>query len=233
VLGALAQLSLVAAAEKSKVPFYIAGALLAVWALVVSIGIGLRRPRFPGNLIGQRLVLAITAVFVAGALSTAVITSSSPVKTGEESATASKPESSSTGGTSGGPGGAAAPSTGAQAKTAPAPKATTGTPAPPSSPARTTPARAVHLAAAAGGQLAYDTKQLSVQAGGVTITFANSSPLEHNVTIAQGSKVLGATATFASGTRSVKLDLKPGTYTFYCSVPGHRQAGMEGTLSVT
>jgi plastocyanin len=234
VPGALAQLSLVVAAEKSKVPFYIAGGLLAVWALVVSIGIGLRRPRFPGNLIGERVVIAITAVLVAGALTTAVTTSSAPVKTGEETATASKPQGSSTGGTpSGGQSGAAAPSTGAQAKTAPAPKATTGTPAPPSSPGRTAPAQAVKLSAAAGGQLAFDTKQLSAQAGSVTITLANPSPLEHDVTIAEGSKVLGATPTFTSGTRSVKLTLKPGTYTFYCSVPGHRQAGMEGTLSVT
>ena len=224
MLSALAQLSLVVAAEKSKVPFYIAGGLLAIWALVVSIGIGLRRARFPGNLMGQRVVIAITAVLVAGAVSTAVITSAAPVKTGEEAATASKPQSSSTGGT---------PSGGQAGPAAPAPKATTGTPAPPSSPGRTTPARAVHLAAAAGGQLAYDTKQLSVQAGSVTITFANTSPLEHDVTIAEGSKVLGATPIFTSGTRSVKLTLKPGTYTFYCSVPGHRQAGMEGTLSVT
>ena len=215
MLGALAQLSLVVAAEKSKVPFYIGGGLLAVWALVVSIGIGLRRPRFPGNLIGQRAVIAVTAVFVAGALSTAVITAGTPAKTGEEAATASKPESPS------------------QGTPAPAPKATTGTPAPPSSPGRTAPAQAVKLSADAGGQLAFDTKQLSVQAGSVTITFANPSPLEHDVTVAEGSKVLGATPTFTSGTRSVKLTLKPGTYTFYCSVPGHRQAGMEGTLSVT
>jgi plastocyanin len=67
----------------------------------------------------------------------------------------------------------------------------------------------------------------------VTIEMANMSPLEHNVTVAQGSAVLGATPTFKGGTRSLTLSLKPGTYTFYCSVPGHRQAGMEGTLSVS
>ena len=81
--------------------------------------------------------------------------------------------------------------------------------------------------------MAYDTKQLSTQAGSVTITFENASPLEHNVTVAQVRKVLGVTPTFTKGTRSVTLNLKPGTYTFYCSVPGHRQAGMEGTLKVT
>jgi plastocyanin len=213
VLGALAQLSPVLAEEKSKVPFYIAGGVLAIWALVLAIGIGLRRPRFPSTLMGERAVIAISAVLVLGAVSTAVITSTSPAKSGEEEAKAS-----------------GAP----QATTAPPapPKATTGTPVPPSSPAHA-PLHVVHLAAATGGQLAYDTKQLSTQAGSVTITFENASPLEHNVTLAQVRKVLGATPTFTNGTRSVTLNLKPGTYTFYCSVPGHRQAGMEGTLKVT
>ena len=45
--------------------------------------------------------------------------------------------------------------------------------------------------------------------------------------------MLGATPTFAGGTKRLTLNLKPGKYTFYCSVPGHRQAGMEGTLSVS
>ena len=86
---------------------------------------------------------------------------------------------------------------------------------------------------ATGAQLAYDTKQLSATAGKVTVSFTNPSPLEHNVTIVQGAKVLGATPTFVGGTRTLTLTLSPGSYTFYCSVPGHRQAGMEGTLSVT
>ena len=61
---------------------------------------------------------------------------------------------------------------------------------------------------------------------------ANMSPLEHNLTIASGSNVLGATPTFAGGSKPLSLILKAGTYTFYCSVPGHRQGGMEGTLTV-
>jgi uncharacterized cupredoxin-like copper-binding protein len=80
--------------------------------------------------------------------------------------------------------------------------------------------------------LSFDKKQLSAKAGSVTITLTNASPLEHNMTIAEGSKVLGATPTFTLGARTVTLTLKAGSYTFYCSVPGHRQGGMEGTLSV-
>ena len=67
----------------------------------------------------------------------------------------------------------------------------------------------------------------------MTIAFTNAAPLEHNVTIAQGNTVLAATPTFTGGARTLTLKLKPGTYTFYCSVPGHRQGGMEGTLSVS
>ena len=92
---------------------------------------------------------------------------------------------------------------------------------------------ALTLAADPSGALAYNTKQLSAKAGTVTITMTNMSPLEHNVTVAEGSKVLGATPTFKGGSMTLKLNLKPGKYTFYCSVPGHRQAGMEGTLNVS
>jgi plastocyanin len=94
-------------------------------------------------------------------------------------------------------------------------------------------AGALKLAANPDGELDYNTKQLTAQAGRVTITMTNMSPLEHHVTLAQGSKVLGATPTFQGGSKSLTLNLKPGTYSFYCSVPGHRAAGMEGTLTVT
>jgi plastocyanin len=74
---------------------------------------------------------------------------------------------------------------------------------------------------------------LSAKAGKVTIDFANSSPLSHNVTVESSSgSVVGSTPTFQGGTKTVSLNLKPGTYKFFCSVPGHRQAGMQGTLVV-
>ena len=74
------QLAPVLAAEKSKVPFYIAGGLLVVWALVLSLGIGMRKPDFPGSAAGQRGVVAISAVLVLAAVATAVLTSSVPAK---------------------------------------------------------------------------------------------------------------------------------------------------------
>jgi hypothetical protein len=74
------QLSLVLAAEKSKVPFYVAGGLLVAWALVLSLGLGMRKPDFPGSLAGQRAVVAVTAALVLAAVSTAVLTAGTPSK---------------------------------------------------------------------------------------------------------------------------------------------------------
>jgi plastocyanin len=201
-------------AEKSKVPFYIAGGVLVGWALLVS-ALGLRRSDFPGNAAGQRAIIVITSLLVVGALSTAVITSG-PAASGaaQTKATTGTPAAAST-----------AASTPAASTSAPS--------APASTPAPSAAAISLKLAADPAGGLSYDTKQLSAKAGTVTITMTNASPLEHNVVIALGSTVLGATPTFVGGTRTLTLKLKPGKYTFYCSVPGHRQAGMEGTLTVS
>src|SRR6202042_488446 len=100
-------------------------------------------------------------------------------------------------------------------------------------PAAAGAASKVSLEANPEGKLEYNTKALSATAGKVTVDFTNSSSLPHNVTIesSSGAKV-GATPTFSGGSKSVAVNLKPGTYKFFCSVPGHRQAGMEGTLTV-
>jgi hypothetical protein len=63
-----------AASESSKVPFYIAGLLLAAWAVVLSVA-GLRRPSFPGNERGQRGVIAISLVLMLLAVAMAIVTS--------------------------------------------------------------------------------------------------------------------------------------------------------------
>lgn len=233
----------VLAAEKSKTAYYIAGGLLVAWALIVSVLLGLRKPDFPGSLGGQRVVMAISAVLVIAAASTAVITSGGAEQAGAEGAAgtqttaapqATSPPAQEASASTTPPPTASKPTASKPAKspTKPAkpPKATTGTPAPASSPAAAT---TLKLAANPAGQLAYDTKQLSAKAGKVTIDMTNASPIEHDVAIAQGSNVVGQTPVFTGGSKSVTLNLKPGTYKFYCTVPGHRQAGMEGTLTVS
>lgn len=182
----------VLAAEKSKVPFYIAGGLLVAWALIVSMGIGMRNPSFPSTLGAQRGVMAITALLVVLAVSMAVVTSGgSTSKATAAPITQTGREAGSGSGTS-----------------------------------------SVKEEADPEGQLKFTTKDLSAKTGTVTIGFANTSPLPHNLTIAQGATALGATPTFQGGTKTLTLKLAPGTYVFYCSVPGHRQAGMEGKLTV-
>ncbi len=96
------------------------------------------------------------------------------------------------------------------------------------------PSGALTLAANPEGQLAYDKTSLTAAtAGKVSIDFTNMSPLEHNVTLESSShQILGATPTFQGATKLLTLDLKAGTYKFFCSVPGHRMAGMDGTLTV-
>jgi uncharacterized cupredoxin-like copper-binding protein len=83
------------------------------------------------------------------------------------------------------------------------------------------------------GQLKFDKSTLSAKAGKLSIAYENKSPLEHNLTIESSSGAsVGATETFTGGSKTLTVTLKAGNYKFYCSVPGHRQAGMEGTLTV-
>ena len=81
--------------------------------------------------------------------------------------------------------------------------------------------------------LAYEEQKVTAKAGEDTIDFTNPASISHNVTIEDSAgKTIAETETIAEGPSSTTVDLKPGTYTFYCSVPGHREAGMEGTLVV-
>jgi hypothetical protein len=74
------QLAPIIGAEKSKVPFYIAGGALILWAVILSLVLGLRKPDFPGSAAGERAGVAITAVLVLAAASMAVVTSGTPAK---------------------------------------------------------------------------------------------------------------------------------------------------------
>ncbi len=102
----------------------------------------------------------------------------------------------------------------------------------PAAPAAKGPGGTLQLAADPSA-IAYDKTELASKPGKVTIDFTNPAPLEHDVAIeAEGGEELAASETIAEGKTSVSTELAAGTYTFFCSVPGHREAGMEGTLSV-
>jgi plastocyanin len=83
------------------------------------------------------------------------------------------------------------------------------------------------------GSLAFTEDNVTSKAGKVTINFTNPAPVPHNVDIEdQSGEDVAETEVITEDSESTTADLKPGTYTFYCEVPGHRQAGMEGTLTV-
>jgi plastocyanin len=83
------------------------------------------------------------------------------------------------------------------------------------------------------GELAYTSDKATAKAGKVTVEFKNPQALTHDVAIENSNgEEVGATELIADGSDTTSVDLKPGTYTYFCTVPGHREAGMEGTLTV-
>ena len=80
--------------------------------------------------------------------------------------------------------------------------------------------------------LRFDKQTLTAPAGKVTIVMANPSPLQHDVAIQGNGVDMAGAVVSKGGTSTVSADLKPGTYTFLCTVDGHAAAGMKGTLTV-
>ena len=87
----------------------------------------------------------------------------------------------------------------------------------------------VEIDADPSGQLAYVTNKATAPAGKLTVESLNKATIDHNIVIdgkGKGAEVKGG------GTSKFSADFKAGTYTYYCSLPGHRAAGMEGKLTV-
>ena len=90
----------------------------------------------------------------------------------------------------------------------------------------------VKVTALASG-LKFNTKVLRAKAGKIKLVFTNQSTIQHNVRIESGETELGGTKKITKGTTTAYVTLKKGTYNFYCSVPGHEDAGMKGKLIVS
>lgn len=88
------------------------------------------------------------------------------------------------------------------------------------------------FSAPADGSLKFDQGDVTAKAGKVTVTFANPSSVPHSVAIeGNGVDVESETVT-GEDAPPFEVDLKPGTYEYYCPVAGHEAAGMKGTLTV-
>ena len=92
---------------------------------------------------------------------------------------------------------------------------------------------ALELTAPEDGSLVFEPDSLDAPAGEVTIEFTNPASIEHDVHVESDGEDLAASELVADGASTeASAELEAGEYAFYCAVPGHREGGMEGTLTV-
>jgi plastocyanin len=203
--------------------FYLCGGVLAVSAVTVSF-VGLKLKDFPGR--AMPIIILWFAIFVGGATTFAVLHAQD-----EEAAEATELEHAGKeieaaegqgGGITGGP----------EAEQEEEERAKGSNEEEPVGGTKGAESSTTLKLAASPTDLAFDTTELEAKAGEVTIDFNNPSPIPHNVVIEEDGKELAGFEPIAEGEESVSADLEPGTYTFLCTVPGHAEAGMEGTLTV-
>jgi plastocyanin len=89
----------------------------------------------------------------------------------------------------------------------------------------------VEVSSPADGALKFDQSELTAPAGEVTFNYSNPSQVPHAFEV-EGNGVEEETETITEGEDSVTVQLEAGEYVYYCPVGSHRQAGMEGTLTV-
>ncbi len=91
------------------------------------------------------------------------------------------------------------------------------------------------LTANPNGQLTFNTKSLSAKSGKVTLQMSNpsSSGLMHGIAVEGNGVDQDGQIVSPGSTSTLSVNLKPGTYEFYCPYDGHKQAGMEGNLKVS
>jgi plastocyanin len=197
--------------------FVVAGAILAGWAVLVAL-LGMRG--FPSNRTGERIAIAVTVVLFVGAVGSAIGDQS---KVGERRGPeidkpGEGPESEQPGKPTGEAGGAG--------KAAPAPsdegeqQGQSGKPT------------ALTLSADPTGATRFNKTTLSAPAGQVTITMTNPSPVGHNIALKDNGVDEKGDTVQGDAKSTIQATVQAGQYEFYCSVPGHEQSGMKGTLTV-
>lgn len=211
-------------AALSGTAFYVLGSCLTVLALVVT-AIGLRSSeKFPTK-VAMRAGVALFAVLVLGTAYFAVTYSEDEQEHREAELAAEESEEGATEVPGGGevPTPDAGQAEGTPAGEQPSPETTP--------PAAKGPGGTIALAADPT-QIAFDKSKISSKPGQVTIDFDNPAQIAHDVAIEQGGQELAKSDLVTGSETSVSADLGAGEYVFYCSVPGHREAGMQGTLTV-
>jgi plastocyanin len=198
--------------------FYVFGGALTAIALVISF-FGLRSERFPASRGAFAGVLAVLGLLVVASCGFAIALSREEAENREVEVAAFEAEQEA----EAEEGSETPPEGPASAPSEPAP-AEEGPPA---------EVETIALTSPADGALVFDQEALEVPAGEVSIDYTNPSPVPHNVAVEAGGEALAQGATVSGGDSGAAIaTLEPGEYVFYCSIPGHREAGMEGSLLV-
>jgi plastocyanin len=184
--------------------YYTLGILLVVWALGISF-LGLARDDFPPSGSGARLLIGISGVIVVGALVALLATTEKehPKEEAAAEAAAKKQEKPPSG----------------------APPAQQPKPAPAAQGGKTVKATEKEFSIAlAGGN--------SLKAGKYTFAVQNAGKIQHDLAIEGQGKEVKTPLIDGGQSKDLAATLKAGKYKFYCTVPGHEQAGMKVDVTV-
>jgi plastocyanin len=182
--------------------FFVAGAVLVLAAVVLAV-LGIRGSgSFPPSRPVQLGVTALFAAIVIGTMSFAIVKANQEQRDRRAKEASQEQQAQSEAATPPSPGGAASAT--------------------------------LDVTSPADGSLVFDPNGLQAKPGNLTITYDNPSPISHSIAVATANgNVLGQVQPFANGKQSVTVsNLAPGKYIFFCTVPGHREAGMQGNLTV-
>ena len=195
--------------------FYVFGIALVVLALIVSFA-GLRMENFPGSRGVLAAVLGIMGALVVASCAFAVVLSREEADHRAEEVAEFNAEQEE------------------------AEEAATDEQDPGTTPAAEEPeieteagVETVELTSPETGDLVFDPDSLEARVGEVAIDYTNPSEVPHNVAIEGDGEELAQSETVTGGdSAAATVALEAGEYVYYCSIPGHREAGMEGTLTV-
>ena len=90
----------------------------------------------------------------------------------------------------------------------------------------------IEIAADPNGQLAYVTAEARAEAGQLTVRMPNESGVQHDIAVENGGVSAKGEVVGQGGVSEFTADFPTGEFTYFCTVPGHREGGMEGTLTV-